>query len=114
MASELGWFFFVIGEKSCYWNMQGIFPLRLAFNRYYIPMILPWGHWLFPLLPNPYCRVYIVVGAPLVLPHLVDPTPQQIHERHEKYVKVLVRLFEEHKEAAYGSEIGKSAKLEIW
>jgi 2-acylglycerol O-acyltransferase 2 len=105
---------FVFGEKSCYWNIQGQFPMRLALNRYFIPAILPWGHWLVPLLPKPHCQIYIVVGSPLVLPHIVDPTPQQVHEWHEKYVSALIRLYEEHKEAAYGTEIGKCVKLEIW
>jgi 2-acylglycerol O-acyltransferase 2 len=105
---------YVFGEKSCYWNIQGWFQIRLSLNRFGIPTILPWGHWLIPLLPKPHCHIHIVVGAPIVLPQIDDPTPPQVQEWHDKYIAALVRLFEEHKEAAYGPERAKTTKLEVW
>lgn len=104
---------YVFGEKSCYWNIQGAFRTRLALNRYGIPTILSWGNILLPLLPKPNAEVYIVIGKPLVLPKIDQPTKDEVSNWHEKYVSGLKQLFEDHKEKAYGPE-SKTMKLEVW
>jgi 1-acyl-sn-glycerol-3-phosphate acyltransferase len=104
---------YVFGEKSCYWNMQGAFPSRLALNRYGIPTILSWGNTVIPLLPKPNVQLHIVVGTPLVLPTIKQPTKEEVAKWHNKYIAALTQLFEDHKEEAYGPE-SKTMKLEIW
>ena len=105
---------YVFGEKLCYWNIQGYFSQRLALNRYGLPTILTWGHPLFPLVPKSGVDLRIVVGAPLVLPKIENPTQQDVKVWHDKYIAALAKLFDDHKEQAYGPEAAKVAKLEIW
>ena len=73
-----------------------------------------WGHPLLPLLPRGNVDVKVVVGAPIVLPKIDNPTREVVQEWHAKYMASLTALFEEHKEAAYGAEAAKTAKLELW
>ena len=105
---------YVFGEKELYWNMQGYFPMRLALNRYGIPAIVFWGSALLPLLPKMSVDVSIVVGPPIVLPKIDQPTKEDVKKWHDVYVAALTKLFEDHKEAAYGPELAKTAKLEVW
>mmetsp|Transcript_6528 Transcript_6528/g.9488 ORF Transcript_6528/g.9488 Transcript_6528/m.9488 type:complete len:336 (+) Transcript_6528:64-1071(+) len=105
---------YVFGEKRLYDNIQGWWNIRLRLNRYGVPTILTWGFWLFPLLPKPDSDLLIVIGKPLVLPKIEEPTKADVELWHGKYVAALTNLFEEHKEDAYGAEDGKTCKLEVW
>jgi hypothetical protein len=107
---------YVFGEKNVFWNIQGGWKSRLAVNRYGIPTILAWGHPLLPLVPKNTVPLYIVIGAPLVLPKMepANVTKDDVTHWHNKYVAALTKLFEDHKEAAYGPEVAKTMKLEVW
>lgn len=104
---------YVFGEKSCYSNIQGGFKSRLALNRYGIPAILVWGNPLIPCLPKLQSEIHIVIGNPIKLPKIEQPTKEEVTIWHDKYVAALTKLFEDHKEAAYGPE-SKTMKLELW
>jgi Diacylglycerol acyltransferase len=105
---------YCFGEKSLFWNIQGMERVRLALNRYGIPTILAWGQVLIPVLPKRNGHLYIVCGAPITLPKITNPTKADVQKWHATYMTELVKLFEEYKEAAYGSEIAKTTKLELW
>jgi hypothetical protein len=105
---------YVFGEGRLYSNIQGLWDVRLAMNNYNIPAILPWGLWFFPLLPKKNAGVFIVVGKPLILPKLANPTKMEVAMWHDNYVRELKRIYEDYKEEAYGSERGKVSKLEVW
>lgn len=49
-----------------------------------------------------------MIGAPILVKKVENPTKEQIDELHRKYVDKLTELFEEHKEK-YG--IGKDVKI---
>lgn len=103
------------GENQTYSNMQGLWKFRLWLNSLNVPGIVVFGSWLFPLLPKRHPKgLKVVVGDPLVLPTLTDPSREDVKLWHDKYIASLVRLFEEHKEEYYGPEIAKTAKLELW
>ena len=104
---------YVFGEKSLFWNIQGCWKTRLNLNRQGLPAILTWGHPFFPLMPKNTIPIRVVVGAPLVLPKIADPTKDDVTTWHNKYIASLSRIFEEHKESAYGDN-AKTMKLEIW
>ena len=104
---------YAFGEKSLFSNVQGMFKTRLKLNRSGLPAILVWGHPLFPLLPKSNKSLHIVVGAPIVLPKIENPTKEEVSLWHQKYISALTKLFEEHKEAAYG-DAAKTCKLEVW
>jgi hypothetical protein len=105
---------FVFGEKDCYWNIPGGWKWRLALNRYGLPTILAWGCWWLPLLPKPNVALYIAVGEPLILPEIDNPSKDQVQQWHDKYVAALIKLYETHKEHAYGASKAKTMKLEVW
>lgn len=104
---------YVFGERSLFSNIQGMWNLRLALNRYGIPAILVWGHPLLPMVPKDNVKLRVVVGAPLKLPKIENPSKQDVAVWHNKYIAALTKVFEDHKEDAYGPE-GKVAKLEVW
>lgn len=41
--------------------------------------------------------LFIIVGSPVELPKIAEPTTEQINEYHEKFMKSLVELFETQK-----------------
>ena len=95
--------------------MQGLWKFRLWLNSFGVPAIVVFGSWLLPLLPKRNPRgIKVVVGDALVLPTIPDPTREEVKLWHDKYIASLVRLFEDHKEEYYGSEIAKTTKLELW
>ena len=69
---------------------------------------------MLPLLPRGTVDMRIVVGPPIVLPKIEKPTKEEVKKWHDTYVAALVKLFDEHKEVAYGPEVGKVTKLEVW
>lgn len=105
---------YAFGEGRLYSNVQGMWNVRLAMNSYNIPAIFPWGLWFFPLLPKKDVGLFIVIGRPLILPKLANPTQVEVAMWHDNYVRELKRIYEEYKEEAYGSERGKVSKLEVW
>jgi 1-acyl-sn-glycerol-3-phosphate acyltransferase len=105
---------YVFGEGKLFNNVQGLWSTRLSWNRCGIPTIITWGRLLFPLLPKNWVKLHIVVGRPLKLPKIENPTKDEVTVWHEKYINELKRIYDEHKVAAYGSEEGKVAKLEVW
>lgn len=105
---------YVFGEGQLFSNIQGQWLTRLALNRFGIPTILVWGRWFLPWLPKKGVKLHIVVGRPLVLPKIESPTKEEVALWHNKYIVELKRIYEEHKEEAYGPEKGKEAKLEVW
>ena len=106
---------YTFGENVTYANVQGMWKFRLWLNNLGLPAIAVFGSWLNPLLPKRHARgLKVVVGAPLVLPKIPNPTREDVTLWHDKYMASLVRLFEEHKEEYYGPELAKTAKLELW
>ena len=56
-----------------------------------------YGAWWCPLLPRADVAVHTVVGAPLQLPRIAEPTAEQVTAYHALYVEALTRLFDDHK-----------------
>ena len=104
---------YAFGEGHLFSNVQGCWKQRLALNRFGLPTILVWGRWFFPLLPKKK-KLHIVVGRTIILPKIDNPSKEEVLQWHEKYISELKRLYDEHKETAYGSEKGKESKLEVW
>ena len=48
---------YVFGEKDCYWNIQGLWKLRLLLNRYGLPTIFAWGCPWIPSVAQIKCPI---------------------------------------------------------
>jgi len=107
---------YCFGENQTYDNIQGMWNFRLWLNKLGMPAIVVFGSWFFPLLPrrDDPRGIRVVVGEPVVLPKINNPSRDEVRHWHEKYIAALIRIFEEHKEDYYGHEIAKTQKLEIW
>jgi hypothetical protein len=106
---------YTFGENQTYDNIQGMWNFRLWLNKLGIPAIVVFGSWFFPILPKrDDCGLRIVVGEPVVLPTISNPSREEVKHWHDKYITALTRIFEEHKEEYYGPEVAKTQKLEVW
>lgn len=56
--------------------------------------------------------LFIVVGNPIDLPEIAEPTTEQINEYHEKFMKNLVELFETQKHNYIKN--ADNVTLELW
>lgn len=88
---------YVFGESDTYDNPQGLTKLRVWLAEFNVPAILPLGRWFFPPLPRRDVGLYLVVGKPIALPRIADPTEQQLNEYHAMYVAALRALFDRNK-----------------
>ena len=59
-------------------------------------------------MPWPGTEIHTVVGEPLKLPRIAEPTKAQVDEWHDKYIKALQALFNRHK-----AKYAPGAALEI-
>lgn len=106
---------YTFGENESYFNAQGLWKFRLWLNGMGIPAIAIFGAWFLPLLPKRQSRgLRVVVGDPIELPTIPNPTREEVKLWHDKYIAALTRLFDEHKEEYYGPEMSKTVKLELW
>ena len=55
-----------------------------------------WGKWYLPIPRD--CKLLYVSGQPLGLPHIPNPTQEDIDKYHAKYCSEVSRLFEKYKE----------------
>ena len=71
--------------------------------------IVPWGQWWCPILPKNQVDLHVVVGTPLALPTIPQPTQNDIDTWHGLYVEHLIELFDHHK-----GRFGIIEDLEVW
>ena len=78
---------------------------RLYLNtfRFQIPGVLPFGHSLAPFAPRR-VPLRIVCGTPVDLPVIPNPTEEEIHEHHLRYVAAVEDLFNRHVDS-YHAEV---------
>lgn len=97
---------FSFGETDIYDQVYGAEGSRLKKIQHYIrkfiglaPIILKGrGFFQYSFGIIPYRKpVTTVVGSPLELPKISEPTKEQIDEYHEKFTNKLIDLFETHK-----------------
>jgi len=101
---------YTFGESRTYTTYTGMKSLRLWVNRLQVPTCLFWGDWLVPLFPRREAQCVSYVGAPLRLPRIESPTPQQVEEWHAAYLAALQKTFDEGKAGAGEAD----AVLEVW
>eukprot|EP00440_Ansanella_granifera_P024632 gb/GFBE01026752.1/.p1 GENE.gb/GFBE01026752.1/~~gb/GFBE01026752.1/.p1 ORF type:complete len:326 (+),score=54.49 gb/GFBE01026752.1/:1-978(+) len=100
---------YAFGECQLFRQSQFLMGIRAWVQRTLgIALVMPYGPWGLPMqtFSTP---VRIVVGKPLSMPRLAEPTKSEIGEHHARYIQELSALFERNKASAgYGS-----SRLEI-
>jgi hypothetical protein len=99
---------YVFGEERTYWQMD-MPGWALWLNKYKIPTTLFIGKYL--MLPDNDIDINVVVGKPVQLPTVKNPSGKEVDAYHAKYLEALNGLFERNK-VKYG--VGKEEVLEIF
>lgn len=60
-----------------------------------MPGVLFWSK--YGPLPDPNHELFIIVGKPLQLPELKNPTHEEIDHWHQRYVEELLAMYDRHK-----------------
>lgn len=92
---------YTFGECDLYQSMTTGATLRLWMQKH-LGFIVPffWGPYyglLMPWLPRSDIAIHTVLGAPLQLPHIPEPTTDQVKKYHQLYIEALTELFDTHK-----------------
>eukprot|EP00923_Selenidium_pygospionis_P058702 GHVN01103138.1.p1 GENE.GHVN01103138.1~~GHVN01103138.1.p1 ORF type:complete len:803 (+),score=216.05 GHVN01103138.1:191-2410(+) len=87
---------YIFGECHTYHQPAGWWSLRFWLSDRSIPGVLFWGEKWMPFMPKR-VPLSVVIGRPIDVPHIENPTQQQIDEAHTKYVNGLVDLYNKFK-----------------
>jgi hypothetical protein len=89
---------YTFGESDSYRTLDVCTGLRLwILKRFKVPVFACWGIWWCPLLPRGHVGMETVVGNPIILPKIAEPTQEQIDHWHAIYVDKLIDIFERNK-----------------
>lgn len=99
------------GEKETYYNVPGGYRCRFWLNSRGILTVLAWGLWWCPFLPRR-VKLHTVVGTPIELPHIPNPSRENVNYWHNVYMSHMVELYDRYKTVFYGEE--KNLHLELW
>jgi 2-acylglycerol O-acyltransferase 2 len=103
---------YTFGESSTYYNLQGLWSLRMWLSKHNFPGTFFFGTWWCPVLPFASAKIVAVVSQPIQLPKIENPTPEDIDEWHSKIMQALKDLYDRHK-AKY-AHLGSASQLEIF
>jgi hypothetical protein len=87
---------YCFGEEFSYWQFSAGKSFRLWLNKFNIPGTLFIGKYLF--LPDNDIDFTVVIGKPLVLPQIENPTDDDVDRYHDLYMRVLSEIFDRNKE----------------
>jgi hypothetical protein len=90
---------YTFGECDLYYSITAGANVRLWMQQY-LGFIVPifWGPlWYAPWLPRQDVPLHTVMGAPLKLPRLDEPTPDDVKQWHGAYVSAIREVFDTHK-----------------
>lgn len=65
-------------------------------RRLQVSLTYIWGRWYLPIPRD--CKCLYVMGQPLGLPQIADPTQEDIDKWHAKYCREVKRIFDTYKE----------------
>jgi 2-acylglycerol O-acyltransferase 2 len=101
------------GEVTTYHNGSFLKALRMRLAPRGVPGILPFGCWWCPLMPR---RVPLlsVFGKRVDIPHIPNPTREEVREHAARYCDALRELYDEYKFAYYSPEDAKTRSLVIF
>lgn len=94
---------YVFGCVDLYRTSKVLYGLRnLLVNKLGVCLPVCWGPFGLPLTPFK-VQQHVVVGAPILVEHVEEPTVEQVRAVHQQYVEALQKLFDSRKvEFGYG------------
>lgn len=101
---------YVFGEELTFWTLEVMPSVMLWLNKFRLPGVLFLGKW-GTYLPDPDVDIVPVVGAAIELPHIENPTAEDVDKYHALYVERVKALFDKYK-GRYAVQ-GDDARLEI-
>ncbi|KAG1713342.1 hypothetical protein DVH05_001128 [Phytophthora capsici] len=102
---------YTFGEEYAYHTFPYFLKLRLKMNEFKIPGVLFFGLPQCFFLPHSDIDLITVVGEALILPHIEQPTKEDVQKYHSQYVEALQKLFDKYK-SVYA--VDPEAKLEVF
>lgn len=102
---------YTFGEELTYTSFPYFLRFRLKLNEFKVPGATFFGSPLCFFMPRSDVDLITVVGTPLQLPTIAEPTKEDVSKYHAMYVHKLQALFNKHK-GAYATD--PSAKLELY
>ncbi|EEY54870.1 diacylglycerol O-acyltransferase, putative [Phytophthora infestans T30-4] len=102
---------YTFGEEYTYHAFPYLQWLRLQLNRFRIPGVIFFGIPFCFFMPRSDVDLITVIGKPLRLPHIDNPSRDEVKENHDKYVEALRDLFDRYK-CVYAAD--PDAELEIF
>jgi len=101
---------YTVGEADLLTNPQGCWGPRFLLNNFNIPAVLPFGWPLFPLFPRRGVDMVTVIGPPVHMPHIKNPSKEELKKHHARYVAAVEELYAR---AVPGTR-SEGRKLEVW
>ena len=89
-------FSFGLRDSFSYWVPKGKFVHKVARAIGFLPMIF-FGVFGIPMGPARPCNYTNVIGNPIIVPKIADPTEEELRKYHTIFVKELTLLFEKYK-----------------
>jgi len=89
-------FSFGLRNQYRYWVPKNKFIINFGRKIGVIPMIF-FGMFGLPFAPPSPCQYVNVVGAPIKLPRIIEPTDEDVSKYHAIYCDALTKLFDGHK-----------------
>ncbi|CAK4663693.1 hypothetical protein LEN26_001373 [Aphanomyces euteiches] len=99
------------GEEMTYHALTWFLPFRMWLNKFQLPGVLPFGSWWCFYMPLRSAELITVVGKPIQLPTIANPTREDVEKYHKIYIDAMQDLFDRHK-VKYAKD--PNAVLEIY
>jgi 1-acyl-sn-glycerol-3-phosphate acyltransferase len=90
---------YVFGANEMYTRLFGPDSLLAGISsRIQMSLVVWYGRWGIPFGVVPHqVKMVIVLGEPIEVTKVDEPTPEQVQELHAKYVAAICALFDRHK-----------------
>jgi diacylglycerol O-acyltransferase 2, plant len=90
-------FSFGLRKMFTFWVPRSKFVQKIARKIGFLPMLF-FGMWGVPFGPAKPCDIVNVVGKPIKVPHIENPSDEEIAAQHVIFVKAMEQLYEDHKD----------------
>ena len=87
---------YVFGEEKTYWVINSFERFRMFLAKYKIPNMVATGKYLW-FMPDDNIDFAIVCGESIGLPHIPNPTNEDVLKWHDIYIMNLTALFNDNK-----------------